>query len=49
MLTQQHMTDFLNPLFDLTLNNPPLEIVTTEPQNGRYPGVKEPIAGLEYP
>ncbi len=45
---QQHMTDFLNPLFDLILNNPPLEIITTEPQNGRYPGVKEPIAGLEH-
>ena len=42
---QQHMTDFLQPLYDLILNNPPLEIITTEPQNGRYPGVKEPITG----
>ena len=42
------MTDFLQPLFDLIMNNPPIEIITTEPQNGRYPGVKEPIAGLEH-
>ena len=42
------MDDFLQPLFDLVMNNPPLEIITTEPQNGRYPGVKQPIAGLEH-
>ena len=45
---QQHMNDFLQPIFDLIMSNPPVEIVTTEPQNGRYPGVKEPIAGLEH-
>lgn len=45
---QQRMDDFLQPLFDFILNNPPVEIITTEPQNGRYPGVKEPISGLEH-
>jgi len=45
---QQHMNEFLQPLFDLIMNYPPVEIITTEPQNGRYPGVKEPIAGLEH-
>ena len=45
---QQRMDDFLQPLFDFILNNPPVEIITTEPQNGRYPGVKQPISGLEH-
>ena len=45
---QQDMNEFLQPLFDLILSNPPVEIITTEPQNGRYPGVNAPIEGLEH-
>ena len=45
---QQEMDQFLQPLFDLIISYPPVEIITTEPQNGRYPGVKEPIKGLDH-
>ena len=45
---QQEMDQFLQPLFDLIISHPPVEIITTEPQNGRYPGVKEPIKGLDH-
>jgi folylpolyglutamate synthase/dihydropteroate synthase len=42
------MDEFLAPIFTLIENNPPLEIITTEPQNGRYPGVAEPIKGIQH-
>ena len=45
---QQEMDEFLAPIFTLIENNPPLEIITTEPQNGRYPGVVEPIKGIQH-
>lgn len=45
---QQEMDEFLAPIFTLIENNPPLEIITTEPQNGRYPGVIEPIKGIQH-
>ncbi len=45
---QQEMQDFLEPLFELIRAHPPVEIITTEPQNGRYPGVKEPIKGITH-
>jgi len=45
---QQDMDAFLEPLFDLIRKNPPVELITTEPQNGRYPGVKEPITGAKH-
>ena len=45
---QQEMDEFLAPIFTLIENNPPLEIITTEPQNGRYPGVAEPIKGIQH-
>ena len=41
---QEDMAKFLEPLFELMLKNPPQEIITTEPQKGRYPGVVQPIA-----
>lgn len=40
---QKDMEQFLNPLRWLIQSHPPLEIITTEPQDGRYPGVVEPI------
>jgi hypothetical protein len=33
----------LAPLFALCSTHPPVEIITTEPQGGRYPGVENPI------
>ncbi len=45
---QQDMDAFLEPIIDLIRMHPPVEILTTEPQNGRYPGVKEPIKGVEH-
>lgn len=45
---QQEMDEFLAPIFTLIENKPPLEIITTEPQNGRYPGVIEPIKGIQH-
>ena len=45
---QQEMDEFLAPIFTLIESNPPLEIITTEPQNGRYPGVAEPIKGIQH-
>ena len=45
---QQEMDEFLAPIFTLIENKPPLEIITTEPQNGRYPGVIEPIKGIKH-
>ena len=45
---QQEMDEFLAPIITLIENNPPLEIITTEPQNGRYPGVAEPIKGIQH-
>ena len=45
---QQEMDEFLAPIFTLIENNPPQEIITTEPQNGRYPGVAEPIKGIQH-
>ncbi|MGB1549035.1 MAG: bifunctional folylpolyglutamate synthase/dihydrofolate synthase [Candidatus Poseidoniaceae archaeon] len=45
---QQEMDEFLAPIFTLIENKPPLEIITTEPQNGRYPGVVEPIKGIQH-
>ena len=43
---QQDMNGFLNPLFSLIEAHPPVEIITTEPQEGRYPGIVEPIKGV---
>ena len=45
---QQEMDQFLAPIFALVEKHPPLEIITTEPQNGRYPGVVEPIKGIQH-
>ena len=42
------MDEFLAPIFALIEKYPPLEIITTEPQNGRYPGVVEPIKGIQH-
>ena len=42
------MDDFLYPILELIRKFPPVEIVTTEPQNGRYPGVKEPLIGAKH-
>jgi dihydrofolate synthase / folylpolyglutamate synthase len=43
---QEDMVEFLGPLFEVMLKNPPREIITTEPQKGRYPGEKQPIADV---
>ena len=45
---QQNMDDFLSPIIDLIRKFPPVEIITTEPQNGRYPGVEEPLTGVTH-
>ena len=45
---QQDMDAFLQPLYSLILAKPPLEIITTEPQNGRYPGVKSPLPHVDH-
>ena len=45
---QKDMEEFLLPLFDVMMHNPPVEIITTEPQGGRYPGVKQPIADVNH-
>tara|TARA_B100000700_G_scaffold225097_1_gene248307 strand:+ start:19429 stop:20562 length:1134 start_codon:yes stop_codon:yes gene_type:complete len=45
---QQDMAAFLSPLYELIRIRPPVEIITTEPQGGRYPGVQEPIIGVEH-
>ena len=45
---QKDMNEFLAPIIGLIKMFPPQEIITTEPQNGRYPGVKEPIKGVEH-
>ena len=45
---QQDMNAFLAPLIELIIAKPPVEIITTEPQGGRYPGVKEPIQGVKH-
>lgn len=45
---QQDMDEFLAPIIGLIKMFPPQEIITTEPQNGRYPGVKEPIKGVQH-
>ena len=45
---QQEMDGFLAPIFELIEKFPPQEIITTEPQNGRYPGVVEPIKGARH-
>ncbi len=42
---QQNMEEFLEPIRALIKEHPPQEIITTEPQNGRYPGIVEPIKG----
>ena len=43
---QQEMEQFLGPLFALVTTHPPVEIISTEPQEGRYPGVAEPLNGV---
>ncbi len=43
---QQDMQKFLQPLDALIMAHPPVEIITTEPQNGRYPGIENPIPGI---
>jgi folylpolyglutamate synthase/dihydropteroate synthase len=45
---QQDMARFLAPLYALVSTHPPVEIITTEPQDGRYPGVREPIDGITH-
>tara|TARA_B100001559_G_scaffold287114_1_gene263934 strand:+ start:818 stop:1951 length:1134 start_codon:yes stop_codon:yes gene_type:complete len=45
---QQDMDEFLAPILELIKMSPPKEIITTEPQNGRYPGVKDPIKGAQH-
>ena len=40
---QTDMDGFLNPLYELIKARPPMEIITTEPQNGRYPGIVNPM------
>ena len=45
---QQDMDEFLAPIIGLIKMFPPQEIITTEPQNGRYPGVNEPIKGVQH-
>lgn len=45
---QQNMEAFLEPIFALLMVHPPTEIITTEPQNGRYPGVVQPIAEVTH-
>ena len=47
-MLQQDMNEFLAPIIGLIKMFPPQEIITTEPQNGRYPGVKEPIKGVQH-
>ena len=42
---QRHMDEFLRPLQALIQIHPPVEIITTEPQKGRYPGVNQPMVG----
>lgn len=45
---QQDMTEFLRPLYALVSAHPPVEMITTEPKEGRYPGVKNPIDGITH-
>ena len=45
---QQNMEEFLEPINALIENHPPQEIITTEPQNGRYPGIVEPMKGKRH-
>jgi folylpolyglutamate synthase/dihydropteroate synthase len=45
---QQNMEEFLEPIRALIENHPPQEIITTEPQNGRYPGIVEPMKGKRH-
>ncbi len=45
---QQYMQEFLEPLHALIEHFPPKEIITTEPQNGRYPGVSKPMDGVMH-
>jgi dihydrofolate synthase/folylpolyglutamate synthase len=41
---QRDMKQFLSPLFALVTTHPPVEIISTEPQEGRYPGVNQPLS-----
>ena len=45
---QQNMEEFLEPIRALIKEHPPQEIITTEPQNGRYPGIVEPMKGKRH-
>lgn len=45
---QKDMEEFIEPLIGMVLRKPPVDIITTEPQRGRYPGVKNPIDGLRH-
>ena len=45
---QKDMDEFIEPLVGMVLRKPPVDIITTEPQGGRYPGVENPIAGLKH-
>mgnify|MGYP003316814225 CR=1 FL=1 len=45
---QKDIEEFIEPLIGMVLRKPPVDIITTEPQRGRYPGVKNPIAGLRH-
>jgi dihydrofolate synthase/folylpolyglutamate synthase len=45
---QQDMAEFLRPLYALVTTHPPVEMITTEPKEGRYPGVKNPIEGITH-
>lgn len=45
---QQDMEQFLSPLSALVSTHPPVEIISTEPQDGRYPGVNQPLSGITH-
>ena len=45
---QQDMDAFLAPIYELMRAVPPVEVITTEPQNGRYPGVENPLNGVKH-
>ena len=42
------MEQFLSPLSALVSTHPPVEIISTEPQDGRYPGVNQPLSGINH-
>ena len=45
---QEDKDAFLAPLYELMRVVPPVEVITTEPQNGRYRGVENPLNGVKH-